>query len=141
MGLMESLWGEQTPAEGWNVSSNPFRISLRFAPLRLSAMKEGRVDLIVSVQNTTGQSQLVSVDAMLPRHQLVGFDPTCLHKSSETRVGEILPRETKEVRVGIWANNQTKGGDYPLEVHIYSHYLNYNKVINYIKKSATLRVV
>ena len=145
MGLLESLWGQQEKEQiELRDSNTPFRASLRFSPLRLSAMKDGRdgrVDLVVNVQNTTHEPQLVSVDALLPKHEMLGFEPTCINKVCENRIGTLMPGETKELRLSIWGSNQTQQGDYPLEVHIYSHYQNYDKVINYIKKSASLRVV
>lgn len=145
MGFMETIWGEQKPMEEFKTGlmndSVPFRMSVRFAPLRLSAMRGGRVDLVVGIENTSGEAQLMSIDAFLPRKDLLGFEATCITKRCEKRVGEVLPGGRKEIRIGIWGNNQTKADDYPIEVHAYSHYLNYNKVIHYLKKSAMLRVV
>ena len=143
MGFLDSLLkGEEEKTEDYGRSSGmPFKISLGFLPLRLAAMKDNKVNLTVRLTNTSGEPQLVSVDATLPRGPLLGFDPTCIHKTTEKKLGNLRPNETIEVVLPVWANNQTKEGNYPIEVTAYSHYLDYTKVINSMKKSISLRVV
>ena len=119
---------------------SPFRITLSFTPLRLSAYKKNPVTLIVKITNNLDKEQLVSVDALLPSNSMLGFDGIGVNKINETKVGKIMPGEKKEARIEIWANNQTKKGKYPIEVRVYSHYLNYNKVLSYVRKSTNLRV-
>jgi uncharacterized membrane protein len=141
MGFLDSLIGTQKVSEEVRKSVAPLRVSINFTPFRLAAMRDGSVNLIVRITNTTKDVQLVSFEVLLPKQEMIGFDPTALNKYIEKKVGEIAPNETKEVAVTIWGTNQTKANNYPVEVTVYSHYLNYDKVINYVKKKAILRVV
>ena len=145
MGFLDSLVGngKETASEtpGEKKSSNPFAISLSFTPMRLSAGRKNSVDLVVKVKNVSSQTHLVSVDALLPRNTMLGFDEACINKAIEKRVGEIKPGDSVNVPVRIWANNQTKADSYSVEVTAFSHYIGYNKVLSYMKKSTVLRAV
>jgi uncharacterized membrane protein len=144
MGFWDSIVGTDSRQpempEGQKLA-NPFAVSVGFAPLRLSANARSSVDLVVKVKNISHSPQLVSVDALLPREALIGFDPACINKAAEKRVGELKAGETKEVPISIWSNNQTKEGNYTVHVTVYSHYIGYDKVLSYLKKSTSLRVV
>lgn len=141
MGFLDSILGKQEPSEELHGHGKPFGISMKFIPMRLISMKEGKVDLEIKITNLTKEPQLVSVDALLPKKILVGFDPTCINKHIEKRLGEVKAGETKIVAITIWSSNQTKTGEYPIELTFHSHYLDYKKVLNYMKRSATVRVV
>jgi len=104
-------------------------------------MRQGKLNLVVQIENTGSKPQLFSVDIVLPRQSMLGFDAAALSKVSENKLGEIAPREKKVTTVPIWTTNQTKPGEYPVEINVYTHYLDYNKVMHYVKKSATIRVV
>ncbi len=142
MGFLDGILGtnekRETPIKD---NGNPFITSLKFIPRRLSSMKEGSIDLEIKVTNNTADTQLVSIDAVLPKKILVGFDPTCLNKHTEKRLGNVEPGETKDVALRIWGSNQTKEGDYPIQISFYSHYLNYKKVLESTHKRTTVRVV
>lgn len=140
MGFWDSIVGsEQKPIQ--EKSGLIFNVSLSFSPLRLSANKRNSVHLLVKVKNLSSEQQLLSVDAFLPKDAMLGFDPAGINKVTEKRSGELKPGESVEVPIEIWANNQTKEGNYPIEVTVYSHYIGYDKVLSYLKKSASLRVV
>ncbi len=157
MGFLDSLLGEEEKRFGKEgakrskeakvsdaskrVPAVPFRVSTSFLPLRLSAMKANSVNLVVRLTNITNDSQLVSVDVLLPRKELVGFDPACINKMTEKKVGEVQPGETKEVSIPVWASNQTAAGDYMLDISAYAHYQDYNKVYASVKRKTSLRVV
>jgi uncharacterized membrane protein len=158
MGFLDSLLGEEEKKLGKQGASEkeeqfreehagkrvpviPFRVSTSFLPLRLSAMKANSVNLEVRLTNVTNDPQLVSVDVMLPRKELLGFDPACINKMSEKRIGEVAPGETKQVSIPIWASNQTPSGDYGLDVSVYAHYQDYNKVFASVQRKTNLRVV
>lgn len=145
MGFLDSILGESTKTaqdQGeTKVLAKPFKIATSFTPLRLSANKKNSVNLIVKVTNLSNDPQLVSVDVALPKSRLLGFEPTCINKACEKRVGTIQAGETTEVAVPVWGNNQTQQGSYPMEVTVYAHYQDYKKVLNYMKKLASLRVV
>lgn len=143
MGFWDSIVGSDKPQEEpqGNGSSNPFNVMVSFAPVRLSANKRSSVSLVVKVKNISGAPQLVSVDALLPKSAMVGFDPACINKAAEKRVGELKAGDSTEVSIPIWSNTQTKEGNYPVAVTVYAHYIGYDKVLSYIKKSTSLRVV
>ena len=141
VGFLDSIFGEEKPSEELHGHGKPFNISMKFIPMRLSAMKEGKVNLEIKIKNNSDETQLVSIDALLPKKILVGFDPTCINKHVEKRVGEVLAKETKVIDITIWSSNQTKEGDYPIELTFHSHYLDYNRVLNYMKRNAVVRVV
>ena len=144
MGFWDSVLGSDKQSEEkpqQNRSTNPFNVSVSFAPLRLSASNQSSVNLLVKVKNVSNSPQLVSIDALLPRNAMVGFDPACINKAAEKRLGEMKPGDVSEVPITIWSNTQTKEGSYPVEVTVFSHYIGYEKVLSYIKKSTSLRAV
>jgi len=141
MGFWDLIAGEEPQKQPEKKSANPFNVSLKFTPLRLSAMRRNSVDLVVTVKNTSPETHLVSVDALLPRDALVGFDEACINKGIEKRAGELKAGESVEVPIRIWGSNQTKSGNYGIDVTVYSHYIGYDKVLSYTKKSTSLRVV
>jgi uncharacterized membrane protein len=143
MGFWDSILGNEKPAES-NVpadakSANPFSVSVNFSPLRLSANNKSSVSLLVKVKNVSRSTHLVSVDALLPKDAMIGFDPACINKAAEKRIGELKAGGEMEVPITIWSNSQTREGNYNVEVTVYSHYIGYDKVLSYIKKSTMLR--
>src|SRR3989338_5320071 len=140
MGFLESLMKgeEEKPSEP---SGRPFKVSLGFSPLRLGAMKDNKVNLVVRITNISGDEQLVSIDAALPRNHLIGFDPTCINKNIEKKLGKLQANDTTEIVLSIWGNNQSKEGNYPIQVTVYAHYLDYSKVLGSVRKNVSLRVV
>jgi uncharacterized membrane protein len=145
MGFWDSLLGEkkagEVSVEGRPGTTNPFAVSLSYLPLRLSASSSNSINLVVKVKNVSPDAQLVSVDALLPRQAMLGFDRPCINKGIEKRLGEIKAGEATEVQIPIWANSQTKEGKYDIEVTVYSHYIGYNKVLSYVKKKSSFRAV
>lgn len=143
MGLWDNIIGSEKNSEqpSQEKSCNPFHVTVGFAPLRLSANSRSSVDLVVKVKNISSASHLVSVDALVPRNAMIGFDPACINKAAEKRVGELKAGDCIEVPITIWSSSQTKEGTYPVDVTIYSHYIGFDKVLSYIKKSTSLRAV
>lgn len=142
MGFLDSILGNDKSDEPMGKpTSTPFNTSISFAPLRLSAHNKSSVDLVVKVKNISDSSQLVSVDALLPKDAMLGFDPACINKAAEKRTGELQPGDTREVNITIWSSNQTKPGTYNVEVSVFAHYISYDKVLSYVKKSASVRAV
>jgi len=152
MGLWDSIFGSGsenterkagTSASGdeTKILAKPFKITTGFHPLRLGANKRNSVNLLVRITNLTPDPQLVSLDVALPRAHMLGFESTCINKTVEKRIGNLRAGETTEVAIPLWANNQTRSGNYGMEVTVFAHYQNYNKVLNYMKKAAAVRVV
>ncbi|MFH2101084.1 MAG: hypothetical protein ABII71_03280 [Candidatus Micrarchaeota archaeon] len=151
MGFWDSVFGGETkraaPSDGDvgghepKILAKPFKITTGFHPLRLGANKRNSANLLVRITNLTPDSQLVSVDVALLKNPMLGFEATCLNKNVEKRVGQLKAGESTEVAIPVWANNQTNSGNYPMEVTVFAHYQDYNKVLSYMKKAAALRVV
>lgn len=144
MGFWDSIMGNEKAPEAARgpsdeKSSNPFSVSVNFSPLRLSANNKSSVNLLVKIKNVSRSTHLVSVDALLPKDAMIGFDPACINKAAEKRIGELKAGAEMEVPITIWSNNQTREGNYGVEVTVFSHYIGYDKVLSYIKKSTTLR--
>ena len=144
MGFLDDILGnekESTPSsEGIGRSVNPLEVSMYFTPLRLSANRANSIELVVKVRNISAENQLVSVDAVLPRNCMIGFDPSCINKTAEKQAGELKPGQSVVVNIPVWANNQTKSNSYELAITAYHHYRHYDKVMGNVKRSLTLRV-
>jgi len=146
MGFMDWLTGEKksegtTEITGGKILSKPFKIAMSFTPLRLSANQKNSVNLNIKVTNITKDPQLVSVDILLPKDAFIGFEPTCINKAMEKRLGEIKPGETATAVIPIWANTQTKPGIHEISITVYAHYIGYDKVLNYMKTKTAVRIV
>lgn len=143
MGFLDSLLNGNDGEKGVPASDgeNPLKLMVSFLPVRLTAMKENRINMIVKLTNQTDQEQMVSLDILLPKNGLVGFEPTCINKHGEKKLGKLAAGETKEISVPIYATNQTKPATYPFKVVAYIHYLDYEKVLNQVSKMGELRVV
>ena len=143
MGFLDSILGKDksTDEPAPKSLANPFTVTISFAPLRLSANNKSSVNLVVKVKNISNSTQMVSVDALLPKQVMLGFDPACINKAAEKRLGELQPGDSTEAQITLWSNSQTKEGTYPIEVSVFAHYISYDKVLSYIKKSTSVRVV
>ncbi len=127
--------------ESKRILAKPFIITTSFTPFRLAAKKSNSVALNVTIKNITPDPQLVSVDIMLPKAAFMGFEPSCINKVMEKRLGEIKPGETATASVQIWGGTQTAPGNYEVGYTVYAHYIGYEKVLNYQKNKTILRVV
>ena len=122
-------------------AKNPISIATKFTPLRMKAHKDDAVTLTVNVKNNLAQKQLISVDVLLPKGVKLGFDRMSIHKFHEGRLGDVQPGATASFNVQLFGSTQTKSGNYDIELLAYSHYLNYSKVLNHVKKVVKLRAV
>lgn len=147
MGMFDWLKGEKEKKQekkeitGGKILAKPFKITLSFTPLRLNSKTKNSVNLVAKVTNLTKDPQLVSVDVLLPKNALIGFEPTCINKAMEKRLGEVRPGESAQASIPIWASTQTGPGTHEIQVTAYAHYIGYEKVLNYMKTKTTLRIV
>ncbi len=143
MGFLDSLLSGNEGKAGVPAGSeeNPLKLMVSFSPVRLAAMRENRISMLIKLTNLTDQEQMVSVDVLLPKNGLVGFEPTCINKHGEKKLGKVAAGETKEITIPIYGTNQTKPATYPFKVVAYVHYLDYDKVLNQVSKMGELRVV
>ena len=145
MGFLDFLSGEKTKEEGTAVQgkilAKPFRVSMSFTPLRLSSKKSNSVNLNITLTNVTKDPQLVSVDVMLPKNAYMGFEPSCINKVFEKRLGEVPAGESITTTIPVWAGTQTKPDEHEINITAYAHYIGYEKVLTYMKTKTKLRVV
>lgn len=127
--------------ENKKILAKPFIITTSFTPLRLAAKKSNSVNLDIVIKNITPDSQLVSIDVMLPKAAYLGFEPSCINKVLEKRLGDIKPGESVSTSITIWGGTQTAPGEYEVGYVVYAHYIGYEKVLNYQKNKTRLRVV
>ncbi|MGV8176184.1 MAG: hypothetical protein ACP5NX_00065 [Candidatus Bilamarchaeaceae archaeon] len=152
MGFLDSILGKKTgtapEAETKSVpmvapqksGETVLYVNTELKPLRLTAMQKSKVYLLVTVKNTSSETQMVSVDINIPGGALLGFDEMTLKKKAEKRINEIQPGETKEIPVVIYSSNQTKAGSYPIDMGIYTHYQTFEKVLTSANRRVVLRV-
>ena len=143
MGFLDSLLGgRDSPApETPKSSGDVFAFSVTFSPVRLTAMQGGKINMIVRLTNISNEEQMASVDVLLSRAALIGFEPAAINKHTEKKLGKIQPGASMEVAIPIYSTNQTKAGNYPFKVVAYAHYLDYDKVMSQKDKKGEIRVV
>ncbi len=117
----------------------PYKIKTSFRPLRITARKNESVDLIVEVTNRTEEQLLTSVVVKVGKK--LGFDNVGMNKVKEVRLGYLQGGETKELNVGVYGNSGTPPGTHKVLVKVFSHYRDYNHVLNSVKKMVELRAV
>jgi uncharacterized membrane protein len=143
MGFLDFLSGGKSEEGGQPAPSGgkAFKLSYEFSPLRLKAHKDSKVAMTITVENTSNEKRLTSVDIEISGGNKIGFDVTSMKKHHEERMGELAPGASKTFSVTLYSSPLTKAGDVPLKLTAYSHYLNYNKVLEQAAKSARLRVI
>ncbi len=151
MGILDDIFGSEKKAykarpqeplpSNLRETQSPISMSVRFLPLRLAARKDNRLDMIVRITNETAEKQLISFEARVPQREMMGFDPTVVSKQYQKKLGQVEPKASAEFAVTIHGTSQTKPGNYPVDVTAYVHYIDYNKVMNFVKRKVSLRVV
>lgn len=117
----------------------PFALDTRFRPIRLKALGESKTELLIDLQNISGEDALVSVVVKLP--DKIGTDSIGLHRAKELRVGQIGVNEKKNLSVDIYGSSKTTAGNYEVEITAFSHYRDYSHVLNSVRKKVMLRAV
>lgn len=151
MGFLDDLLGtekkaykekpEPLPPAGLRESSGPLALSIRFLPLRLSAKKENQTDMLVTITNRSASKQLVSFDASVPVQGMLGFDRLAANKRYEKKLGYVEPGAKIEFATPVYGTSQTREGNYVMAVAAYAHFVDYNKVSDFVKRTVSLRVV
>lgn len=100
------------------------------------------MDIIFRIENLTEKPMLVSIEArILKKTALLGFDDKLLHKHAVKKVGTLKPFQSVEVPIRIYGDPRTRPDDYPLELKVYEHYLDYDKVLGEYRREANIRVI
>jgi hypothetical protein len=151
MGILDDIFGSDKKAYkakppgpvGQNLREvqSPISLSVRFLPLRLAAKKDNRIDMIVRITNESAEKQLISFEASVPRAEMMGFDSMVIAKHYEKKLGYLEPNASAEFAATVYGTTQTRPGNYPIDVAAYVHFGDYNKVMNFIKRRVSLRVV
>jgi len=138
MGLLE-LFGKKDVGAAL-VRKIPYRLRMRFSPVRLSIKDKQPLDLILDVENTLDEEPLLtSIVIRVPK--ALGLDSLGLNQMREIRMGYLKPRESKTFHIEVFSTARTKPNDYPVLVTAFSHYRDYSHVLNSEKKRAEIRVV
>lgn len=150
MGILDDLLGteEKSYKEKETASfassvmeiERPLTLLISFLPLRLSAKTDSVISMIVKITNKTEDRQIISFEVLAPKDNLIGFDKLAINKHYEKKLGHIEPGATVEFSVPIYGTAQTKEGNYSLDVAAYIHYLDYDRVVNYVKRKISVRV-
>lgn len=133
MGLLDSLLGKKEDFKG------PFKIKTTINPYRLKANSNDSADLHIFIKNNGDKKEKVSVKVATPRD--LGLDATTIKKSKVKKLGKMEPFEEKEVIFPVYSNSGTKPGEYKIGMVVYSHYHDYEHILNAIKKITPIRVV
>jgi uncharacterized membrane protein len=99
-------------------------------------------DLVVTVENASGNSLLTSLKIILPEG--LGFDATGIRGVSDkkdVRLGELSPGSSKSTTLRVFVNRKATAGEHDIGISVSGHYRDYEHVQCEEKSNATLRVV
>ncbi|MFH1447267.1 MAG: hypothetical protein ABIG39_00230 [Candidatus Micrarchaeota archaeon] len=117
----------------------PYLIKYRFSPYRLLANQNNSVRLFLDIKNATGEPLMTSVVVKVPKG--LGFDQTCLSQAREIRMGNLAPKEEKEIEIDVFGRIGTRSAEYKILITAFSHYRDYAHILNSESKKVGLRVV
>jgi hypothetical protein len=117
----------------------PYKLSVELVPYRLESGKKSSSMLYIHIANMTTESVLTSVVVETP--QQLGFDEMGIAKQKEIRIGNMEPKEEKELKAEVFGGISTEKGSYTLSLTAIMHYRDYGHVINAVKKRLMVNVV
>lgn len=117
----------------------PFSISTELVPYKLYAKRKSSASLRVKVANLTNDVLLTSVVAETPGR--IGFDEIGMSKQREIRIGEMQPKERKEIVFEVFSGNGSESGEYTIGLTAIAHYRDYGHVLNAVKRRISIGVV
>ncbi|RME79833.1 MAG: hypothetical protein D6769_01315 [Methanobacteriota archaeon] len=117
------------------------RFTYKIIPLRMSRGQDTSVDIIVSLENNTEEEKLVSVEALIKTHGLIGFDQALTHKRAVKKVGILKPSQRVEFPIRVYGSTQTKPLDYDVELTLFEHFQDLTKVVNQFSRTCAIRVI
>ncbi|MBI2445763.1 hypothetical protein HYV43_05225 [Candidatus Micrarchaeota archaeon] len=120
------------------VKGGLYDLQCELHPFRLAKYKNDGVDLEISLQNLHDQPLLTSITITVPR--VLGMDRTGISHEREIRLGELAPGQTKRFKVGVFSNQKSAPGTYPVDVFASAHYRDYGHVLNQVRKRLPIRV-
>jgi len=119
-------------------SATLFDLQCELHPFRLQAYRNDGVDLEISLTNRHDQPLLSSITISVPRQ--LGMDRTGISHEREIRLGELSPGESKRFKTGVFSNQKSAPGSYPVDVFASAHYRDYGHVLNEVRKRLVIRV-
>lgn len=120
------------------VKSNLYDLQCELHPFRLAAHKNDGVDLEISLQNVHDQPLLTSITVSVPRQ--LGMDRTGISHEREIRLGELASGQSKRFKIGVFSNQKSAPGTYPVDVFASAHYRDYGHVLNEVRRRLVIRV-
>ena len=117
------------------------KFTYKIIPLRLSRSHDNSVDIVVRLTNLDEEEKLISVEGKIVSHGLLGFDKNLTHKKAIKKVGVLLPGKSVEFPIRVYGSAQTKEGDYDVDLTLYEHFQDFNKVMESYTRRCTIRVI
>jgi hypothetical protein len=114
-------------------------ISTHCNPIRISLAAKDKMYITVMVKNSSEKPQLVSVDFEIPSE--LGFDTMGVANKKNARLGEISPGESKQTEFEVFATHRAQERDYTARITAFSHYRDYNNVLEKTVLATTIRVL
>ncbi|MGC8478635.1 MAG: hypothetical protein ACP5NE_01765 [Candidatus Micrarchaeia archaeon] len=121
------------------MKSPPYRIVTELVPYHIESNKKSSATLFIKLANLTSEPVLTSIVVETPSQ--LGFDEMGLSKEKEIRIGNMKPKEEKEIKVEVYGGLSTDKGAYTVSLTAIMHYLDYGHVINAVKKRMIINVV
>ena len=117
------------------------RFTYRLIPLRMSKTHDNNLDIVVRVTNNSEEEKLLSLEAKILSHGLLGFDSSLTHKKAVKKIGVLEPGKTVEFPIRIYGSSQTRPGDYEVELRLFEHFQDFTKVVESYPRVCTIRVI
>lgn len=114
-------------------------LSTRCNPIRISLMGKDIIMLTLTVKNISEEPRLVSVDMEVPPE--LSLDETGILNKKSTRLGELMPGVSGEVRFDIRATHRASPKEYSARMTAFVNYRNYNSVLEKVSTTAAIRVI
>ena len=117
------------------------KFTYKIIPLRMSRGQDTSVDVIVSLENNTEEEKLVSLEAAIKTHGLLGFDQALTHKRALKKVGVLKPSQRVEFPIRLYGSTQTRPMDYDIDLTLFEHFQDFSKVVHQFTRTCTVRVI
>lgn len=112
----------------------------RLVPLRLSR-NDPLITVLVRVSNDTEEKKLLSMEAKVLTHGLLGFDRALNYKKAFKKIGELEPGASVEFSIKVYGSKQTKEGDYEILLTLYENFQDFDKVLSSRSKKCNIKVI
>lgn len=115
-----------------------FTLRAELHPYRLVANTSDFVDLEISIANNSSEQILSSLMIKVPKG--LGFEQSAISQEKQMHLGVLVAKEVKKLKLRLYGTTRTAKGVYSIHLHVFSHYKDYDHVLNEIRKTMDLRV-